>query len=378
MDTLVCAGAFAAAYLLARRSPQGGGAAAIDLTRQPQTYGELLEALGYSLGEEAVRRKTKKLVATKGGRSYVVSRKTDERNGRPGWKTLLANEKGLTGYARPKSFGERLVVVIEGSDDDQDSQSTVGPPADSEADPLDLTGSDQDDEPVPSAPFVSDVHGVELTQENLNSLNRKEWLDDNVICAYLKILEARNGTPGYDNVWFCEPIKYLQIVIALERIKKKTQEKEQSKKSIEQIRQETQGKNKLVFVCNVRGNHWCVVAVDGDEAYYLDSLYKASRRGGVTVADNVDQTVQEFLERQGLKFLPTTTNKEPPECGGVAVPQQTNGHDCGVFALAMAEAFQKTGELELRFHQGQAAGFRRYLKRVLKNPDEAPFDFSLS
>lgn len=377
MDTLVCAGAFAAAYLLARRSPQGGG-------DDDMTYRMFLEALGYSLEEEKKPGKKKKLIATK---SFVASSKTDERNGgRPGWEALKKYE-GLDDFQPPTSFDQTMVLSngssVAVNPGDSDSDEGTDPPGGLSDEP-----AQENLETAGNPAASSEVYGVKLTRDDLDSLDDEEWLDDKVIDAYLKILEARNGTDGYNDVWFCGPTDFqghestLKSKRAIERKGKKAKEREEQALSaiqsgLESVRNVTDWTSKLVFVCNVRENHWCVVAVVGDEAYYLDSLYQHTRKK-VKYPDNIDTTISTILDAS-LIFKELECNNAECKCGGVTVPQQENDYDCGVFALAMAEAFQKTGTLELRFNQGQAARFRAYLKNVLTNFDpenpKPPFEF---
>ncbi|NXF35907.1 SENP2 protease, partial [Nyctibius bracteatus] len=189
---------------------------------------------------------------------------------------------------------------------------------------------------------LSSAFKLEVTRESMCTLRNFQWLDDEVINFYMKLLMERSNKEGYPKVHVFSTFFYPKLISA----------------GYDAVRRWTRGVD--LFSCDVilvpvhMREHWTLVVIDtrektvksfdslgisGDWSCEVLFLYlqEESRK-----KRNVELTVSEW----------TLHSMEPDE-----IPQQYNTSDCGVFVCKYADYLSQ--DKPLTFSQIHMPYFRR-------------------
>jgi len=206
---------------------------------------------------------------------------------------------------------------------------------------------------------VASRFSVEVTRRQIECLRPGEWLNDEVINFYYKLLQERSkvgeGTP---KCWFPNSFFWPKL-----------SGKNNKDYSYKEVRRWTV-KAKIdifeldyvIFPMNIGETHWAMGAIDlKDKGFrYFDSMFSKPPANFVA-----------FLRRYVADEHKAKKNKE---ISGVEdwdllvpakVPQQKNGYDCGVFTCFFADCF--SAGKSLSFEQEDMPTLRmRIAARILK------------
>ena len=179
---------------------------------------------------------------------------------------------------------------------------------------------------MPDGIKVGNYKGCNLLSNNIKTLIPPRWLDDNVIDAYMNLIERRSYRTGYPSVYRHDTHFF-------------TTYGDLDPNHLPNATRKTNilGYDLLFFPLHVNESHWAFVYADTKTytLYYMDSMFNPLSR---TNALKMVQTYL-FLETarlQGEKEARYFKIRLVPD-----VPQQTNGYDCGVFLCQYAESISR-------------------------------------
>eukprot|EP00440_Ansanella_granifera_P015284 gb/GFBE01016616.1/.p1 GENE.gb/GFBE01016616.1/~~gb/GFBE01016616.1/.p1 ORF type:complete len:323 (+),score=65.37 gb/GFBE01016616.1/:1-969(+) len=166
--------------------------------------------------------------------------------------------------------------------------------------------------------------GAPLTRRHLSCLQPDEWLNDEVVNCYLRLLQDQNsGTLWCPSTFFWPKLEESGHQ-AVQRWTKR------AGLNVGALRT-------IVVPLHLDDSHWALgaVHVEEREVSYLDSLGKAA-------PDALVSRLSEFMEGEARSNssgdVPAGSWKlKPRRCSPGSVPLQQNFSDCGVFMLAYAE-----------------------------------------
>jgi hypothetical protein len=207
---------------------------------------------------------------------------------------------------------------------------------------------------------------VEVTRRDMACLRPGQWLNDEVINFFLKLLQERsNSQPSIPKCWFPNTHFWPKLggpdgtSYNFQEVKRWTT---RAKVDIFAL-------DKVVFPVHVGHNHWALGLIDmkAQGFRYLDSL-------SCRPHPNLEKFLQKYLQDEHLD------KKEKPLEGVVEwkilpieepVPQQENDYDCGVFMCSCAEAISAGRSLD--YCQDDMPNIRKRLAAQIKT---ASFDVS--
>ncbi|KAI1299264.1 Ubiquitin-like-specific protease 1 [Halotydeus destructor] len=150
------------------------------------------------------------------------------------------------------------------------------------------------------------------------------WLSDNVISAYLDILQHQSGN-----------VSYIDSIVSYDLMKRFEAGNLEMSRFVRQHR-ETIADLSVLFIPVFYQNHWTMFAFRPavDELAYYDSFNKPPPGAWLDV-------VKLMIEGLRQKELGGSYQPYDLELRSLKVPQQNNAKDCGVYILAYAECLTK-------------------------------------
>jgi sentrin-specific protease 1 len=156
---------------------------------------------------------------------------------------------------------------------------------------------------------------------DLRTLRGRNWLNDEIINGYMNLLNKRNDrqTMYAFNTFFCPQLAVGGF--AYENVQCWT-----TRAKIDVF-----ALDRILFPVNLNNSHWTLAVVNmRDRRFeYYDSFGGAEP----TIIQNLRLwLMEESRDKRGIELLlEDWEDYYPGEC----IPQQTNGHDCGVFCSAV-------------------------------------------
>ena len=182
---------------------------------------------------------------------------------------------------------------------------------------------------------------IDLTLKDLNTLDNKNMLNDNVIDFYLQLLCQQNS-----NYYFALPSTYFSKM------------EKDGFESIDQWIDKTISFNyKIIFIPVCLQKHWRLLTIDflTDSISYYDTI-NANSTKCVTAIKHIGDLIAKKNLKKTIKW------KTPKQAHGI---KQTNDYDCGVFVCLFARYLILNRELD--FGQNDISFYRNKIKNEIKN-----------
>jgi len=204
---------------------------------------------------------------------------------------------------------------------------------------------------------------VNLTRRQLECLRPGEWLNDEVINFYFKLLQERSSNmQGAPSCWFTNSFFWPKL--------SGNKNKEYSYKEVR--RWTTKAKvdvfalDYIIFPMNIADTHWAVGAVDLKERgfRYFDSMTSKPHPNFVPFLQRYLNDEHKSKKGAALVGFDEWGLLEPIS----PVPQQSNGYDCGVFTCFFADYFSAGRGME--FDQEDMPNLRLRLAARVMRADE--------
>ncbi|KAK2163279.1 hypothetical protein LSH36_82g00005 [Paralvinella palmiformis] len=174
--------------------------------------------------------------------------------------------------------------------------------------------------PYPKDQKIAGGFRLELTRNDIQTLNRLNWLNDEVINFYMNLLMERSSQDGLPKVHAFNTFFYPKI------IKSGQQSVRRWTKKVDIFSMD------YILVPVHLGMHWCLAVVDfrKKEIRYYDSMGGNNRTCLEALRKYlIDESLEKRKERFDMSDWKLNTVKD--------IPQQMNGSDCGMFACKFAE-----------------------------------------
>lgn len=215
--------------------------------------------------------------------------------------------------------------------------------------------------PGPASEQLSEFMNVPVTRHDMRTLNPTEWLNDEVINLFFKLLEGREiaavdalkagaaesppSAVDWPRCHFCQTNFYTKLVQGggydYKNVRRWTKKYDVFSKDL------------IIVPIHCHGNHWtlAVINLKLKRFEYYDSL-----RGS---EDLVLIHLRKWIEDESMdkKKVPFDTSGFQDVAYKAGTPQQRNGYDCGVFMTRTADFLARDGVLN--FGQEHMEYFRR-------------------
>ena len=183
--------------------------------------------------------------------------------------------------------------------------------------------------------FIEDIH---LIKKDFDSLNSGEWVNDQIINAYFRLLAGKCLNMQSVSTFFMTKIDQCGVQLSYLTLK-----------------------NLAIFSFEYtlipvfyKPNHWSLMIFKRDEAeiIFIDSLGKNG--------DNYMQKLKSYL-----RYVCYAEKREEVEIKlkHETGPQQTNGYDCGVFTMASGRSFCINGKISSTSFKSSHMG---HVRRIIK------------
>lgn len=196
--------------------------------------------------------------------------------------------------------------------------------------------------PNPPNEVLVEIDGAQITRKDIQTLHGLNWLNDEIINAYMTLLCTRSQRSGFKRSYSFNTFFYPKLVSSgYASVKRWT-------------RRVDLFSNDYIIVPVHLGNHWCLSFIDFTKktVSYFDSMGGSpnkccDRLLSYLKDESKDKKKQEF-DDENWRSIDRTRQ---------GIPQQTNYSDCGVFACTFAEYL--TREAKFNFTQKQMPYFRK-------------------
>lgn len=202
---------------------------------------------------------------------------------------------------------------------------------------------DDASKPHPPNEVLSEIDGVQILRKDIKTLVGINWLNDEIVNAYMHLLVMRGQQKGYKKVYAFNTFFYPKV-------------RENGYSSVRRWTRKVDifSYNFLLVPVHL-GNHWCLGIVDFDQRTisYYDSL-----GGG---PNGCCDTLLEYLREESMDKKKQDFDDENwrliNRFASDGIPMQMNGSDCGVFCCQYAEYI--TRGAKLNFSQEHMRYFRK-------------------
>lgn len=194
---------------------------------------------------------------------------------------------------------------------------------------------------------VASKFSMNLTRNDLNTLDGLNWLNDEVINFYMELLKQRGETVEYLPKVYAMNTFFIPKLLSMGHsgVRRWTRKVDIFSFDI------------IPVPVHVGGVHWCMAIID--MRLKSISYYDSMGHPNMAVLDALEQYLQE--ESMDKRKIPFDTKDWKIECIRDC-PQQRNGSDCGVFSCMFAEFL--TRDSKISFDQQHMQYCRR--KMVLE------------
>ncbi|CAK9078403.1 Putative ubiquitin-like-specific protease 1B [Durusdinium trenchii] len=216
-----------------------------------------------------------------------------------------------------------------------------------------LYGSGRPDEVVASR------FSVEVTRRQMECLRPGEWLNDEVINFYYKLLQERGkSVEGSPKCWFTNSFFWPK----LSGNNSKDYNYKEVRRWTVKAKVDIFEMDYVIFPMNIGESHWAMGAIDLKEKgfRYFDSMFSKPPSNFVAFLRRYLQDEHKAKKGKEISGVEDWQLLVPSK-----VPQQKNGYDCGVFTCFFADCF--SAGKSLSFEQEDMPTLRmRIAARVLK------------
>lgn len=200
----------------------------------------------------------------------------------------------------------------------------------------------QASKPHPNNEVLVELEGVQILRKDIYTLTGLNWLNDEIVNAYLNLLVIRGNKQGYKKVYTFNTFFYPKL----------------RESGYSSIRRWTRRVDIFIYdyvlVPVHLGNHWCLASIDFSQKMisYYDSLGGNPNGCCDTLLDYLreesnDKKKQDF-DDENWRLVDRYQD---------GIPQQKNCSDCGVFACTYAEYLTRKAKLD--FTQEHMPYFRK-------------------
>jgi len=195
---------------------------------------------------------------------------------------------------------------------------------------------------------LSEFMNVPVTRRDMATLSPGQWLNDEVVNIYMKLLEARDAADvSLPRCHFFTSLFYPKLAesnkgYCYANVKRWTKKVDVFTKDL------------IIVPIHCHGNHWTLALVNlkSKRFEYLDSMGGSPGR----VLSHLRQWLQdESLAKKEVVFDLSGWNDVVYKR---STPQQANGHDCGVFMCTSADCISRDALLA-SFSQADMSNIRR-------------------
>eukprot|EP01067_Filipodium_phascolosomae_P000814 Filipodium_phascolosomae@DN1585_c0_g1_i1.p2 len=190
--------------------------------------------------------------------------------------------------------------------------------------------------------LIVEGFAIPMTREKLLCLNPRQWLNDEVMNLYLKLVQARNedilSTTGYPTN-MKPPSVFIFNTFFYSKVSgegtKNCYDYASVRRWTTRSKVDIFSKDWVLFPIHSGGIHWVLGGIDtrNKEIHYWDSMHGKP-------PSNFEEIVRNYLadEHMDKKKTPLETKQDWSLVKEKqAVPMQQNGFDCGVFAISFAK-----------------------------------------
>jgi sentrin-specific protease 1 len=205
-----------------------------------------------------------------------------------------------------------------------------------------------------------------VTVGSLKTLRPATWVNDEVINGYLRLLDRRHkensSGSGISHVY----LSFFMTQLT-ERWDKDMRVSDTFDYNLVQkwSRKVPGGDifklDKLFFPINRRREHWLLIVAFMQEGCIR--LYDSMDRHDIQMYESYTKKVFEYLRKEKMKKHAEALDKDDVTIEYCAVPQQTNGNDCGVFVCGFVEHI--LNNRELKFSQTDIDKARTHIAHTL-------------
>ncbi|CAE7739236.1 SENP1 [Symbiodinium pilosum] len=209
---------------------------------------------------------------------------------------------------------------------------------------------------------IASRFSVEVTRRQLECLRPGEWLNDEVINFYYKLLQERSKTGTTSpKCWFTNSFFWPKLSGNNKEYNYKEVRRWTIKAKIDVFEMDY-----IIFPMNIAETHWAMGAIDLKEKgfRYFDSMFS-----------NPPSNFVAFLRRYLADEHKAKKSKDLPGVDGwkllipePPVPQQRNGYDCGVFTCFFADCL--SAGKPLAFDQDDMPILRKRIAARVMKADE--------
>jgi len=173
---------------------------------------------------------------------------------------------------------------------------------------------------------------VELTRRHLLCLRPREWLNDEVINFYFKLLQERSNKQESMKCWFASSFFWSKLSGDNSAYSYKDVKRWTTKAKVDIFALDS-----VVFPMNISSTHWALGVIDVKNSgfRYFDSM---SLRPGKNFVPFLRQYICDEHKAKKGGELQDGESWDLISSNG-SVPQQKNGYDCGVFTCFFADRF---------------------------------------
>jgi len=196
--------------------------------------------------------------------------------------------------------------------------------------------------------MLADFNGIPVKRHDMASLRPKEWLNDEVINFFIKLLEDRAKTDGGDRFPTCHFMntQFYPKLAETDHGYNYASVRRWTKKI------DVFAKELIIVPIHCHGNHWTLAVVNFKQRLfeYFDSL-----RGGPS---SVLLHLRKYIEDESIdKKKVAYSLSDWSDVVHADSPTQRNGYDCGVFMCTTADYLSQRAMLD--FTQDQMPLLRR-------------------
>lgn len=196
--------------------------------------------------------------------------------------------------------------------------------------------------PNPLNEVLVELDGVQILRKDIQTLLSLNWLNDEIVNAYMNLIVLRGSKPNYKRVYAFNTFFYPKL-------------RDSGYTSVKRWTRKVDIFSYSYILVPVHlGNHWCLAFIDftNKSISYYDSL-GGQPNGCCKIL--LDYLKQESSDKKKQDF--DTENWKSVNKYNDGIPQQKNCSDCGVFACTYAEYL--TRGAKLKFGQGDMPYFRK-------------------
>lgn len=197
-------------------------------------------------------------------------------------------------------------------------------------------------QPQPYTQALIELDGVQILRKDIQTLTGLNWLNDEIINAYMFLIVTRGKSTDYKSVYTFNTFFYPKV-------------RDSGHGSVKRwTRKVNIFSYDFLLVPVHLGNHWCLAVIDFTKKSisYFDSL------GGSS--STCTRVLLDYLKAESSDKLKQDFDTENWKCIDKyrdGIPKQENGSDCGVFACTYAEYATRLAKLD--FTQKDMPYFRK-------------------